>query len=234
MARPGRRPRRQTSGALRDLADEGPIRAWMWVKTVITPLLRALPIEADYARRELWTWSAHLGRCELLRSTREMIGEHRAPNLDDLIRCRVELAPLFAAHDDAVVTLERGLTKAQRVLEQDAAFREVVERVTMSHLARHPDDAPWAPFKRSHLTPLAAQFVLDGVDPEDSKECVTSLHPLWADHHAELSPFGIEPRMTLRPAGRAVLEANRLLAKALEEVRRRLCDAHEIPPFLEE
>jgi hypothetical protein len=196
----------------------------------VNPLLRSLPIEESFLERELWTWRFHLQQCELLQSTRDLVGGLYVENLEDLAARRPELAERLNGHDARLSDLVRALAEAQTTLEADPAFALAVEQARATHAAAQPADRPWGAFRPDKLLPLAAQFVLNNVDPELARVGDSTMRDFWLDHHAALRPFGRRHLERLRPLGKALLHEVTSLQQALQGFRAELCDAHDLPP----
>jgi hypothetical protein len=205
-------------------------RARAWLQTVVNPLLGTLPIEENYLKQELWTWRFHLQQCELLQSCRDLVGGLYVENLEDLAVRRPELAERMNAHDAWLEDLVRALAEAQRALEVDPAFVHAVEQARAAHAIAQPTDAPWGAFKPDKLLPLAAQFVLNDVDPELARVGDSTMRNFWFSHHAALRPFGRGHLERIRPIGRALLGEVTALQQALRAFRVELCDAFDLPP----
>jgi hypothetical protein len=205
-------------------------RARAWLQTVANPLLGTLPIEENYLRQGLWTWRFHLQQCELLQSCRDLVGGLYVENLEDLAVRRPELAERMNAHDARLDELVQALAEAQRDLEADPAFVQAVEQARAAHAIAQPADAPWGAFKPDKLLPLAAQFVLNSVDPELARVGDSTMRNFWLSHHAELRPFGREHLERIKPVGEALLGEVAALQKALRAFRAELCDAFDLPP----
>lgn len=209
---------------------KGSARARAWLQTVVNPLLRTLPIEEDYLKREVWTWRFHLQQCELLQSCRDHVGGLYVENLEDLAARRPELAERMDAHDAKLDDLVRVLAEAERALVGNSEFVKAVEEARASHAAQQPADAPWGAFKPDKLVPLAAQFVLNNVDPELARVSDSTMRNFWFSHHAALRRFGQGYLDRIRPVGKALLGEVIALQKALRAIRVELCDAFDLPP----
>ncbi len=214
-------------------------RARAWLVTVVEPLLRSFAIEEGHLEREHWTWRFDFDMCELLRPTRRIVGSHYGRNLGDLTRKHPELANVLDARDRGLDELVRALRAAQGALEDDLAFRAAVESAR-SEYSRVRPGGPLPPRPEKTLVSLAAQHVLNDIDPSSSfstgagapgaESSTESMRSFWADHGATLRRLGEARAEAIKPLGRTLLTAVRAARAAVEQFERDLCDAFDLPP----
>lgn len=202
-------------------------RARAWLVTVINPLLGALELEEGYLSRERWTWRFHLEECELLQPCRTMVPSMYSENFDDMLRKRPDLTEVVRGHDAALGALLAELLAAQKALEADGAFQNVVRTLLDEHRTAEASDEPWGAFAPEKIVPLTAQYVLNGITESYQGE---TMFRFWNRHGERFRAEFASYAERIEPHGARLLQQVQALRQALTALKYALCDEHDLPP----
>lgn len=170
------------------LVAPGPEEAPIFVEQCLDPMETHVKLEISYLTRKSWTWRFHLGQCELLQPLEDVAGRILASR--GILTAGLRDA--VPRHDALLEELVEALKAAQKALESHAAFGEAVNERTAAHRAANATDTPWGAFGSDVMPQLAAQFVINNVEPGTSSDSTMNL--FWASNGPALKELA-EPVM---------------------------------------
>ncbi|MGE0710148.1 MAG: hypothetical protein AB7N76_07410 [Planctomycetota bacterium] len=199
------------------LVAPGPEEAPSFVQQCLEPMATRMLLEVSYLERKIWTWRFHLGECELLQPLSDTAGRVLASR-SVLV---ANLRDAVPRHDGLLGRLVDALASAQRELESDPGLRALTVERTAAHRADRPGDAPWGAFDEDVMPRLAAQFVINNVEPGTISD--STMTRFWSSHGRDITQSAEHVMATHRPvieaAAAALLTECRSIAEELRRVR---------------
>lgn len=176
------------------LVAPGPEEAPLFVQQCLEPMATHVTLEVSYLARRVWTWRFNLGECELL----QPLGDTAGRILGSRGVLVAALRNAVPRHDALLEKLVARLATAQKALESEPSFKALVSERTANHRAAEPEDTPWGAFDAGVMPQLAAQFVINNVEPGTSSD--STMTRFWAAHGQDLTEAARLTMATHQPA----------------------------------
>ena len=119
----------------------GPNLIRTWFDTVISPLIDAQHLEAQYLEKENWTWTHYPGTLDEIRPVESYVESHYQPNYNQFLSYHSDLEPLIRKHDELVHELTEHCRELEGKILASSEYQELLETI-QAQVNENPDVGP--------------------------------------------------------------------------------------------